>query len=102
MTRAAVLALVAALPAAAAAAEPGDVPYYVERPAERARVLEWCARDAARQDTRECQNARAAGAAGLMTPNHPWMRGHPFSPPAAPVPVPPAPDPEKRPGHRAT
>ena len=96
--RAAVLALVAALPAAAAAAEPGDVPYYVERPAERARVLEWCARDAARQDTRECQNARAAGAAGLMTPNHPWMRGRTFSP--APVPQPP--EPTKGPARRAT
>lgn len=101
MRRAAIAALAALLPAAASA-EPGDVPYYVERPAERARVLEWCARDAARQDTRQCQNARAAGAAGMVNPNHPWMRGRTFSPPPAPVPVPQPPEPTKGPARRAT
>ena len=93
MRRAVALAL--ALAPGAALAEPGDVPWYVQNPAERRAKLEWCAADAARQDTRECMNARAAGAVELMSPD-PWARLRAFegpSRPATPPPPPPAPKP---------
>jgi hypothetical protein len=92
MTRPAFAAALVLAPCAALA-EPGDVPWYVQNHAERRAKLEWCVQDAARQSTRECRNARAAGAVELMTPGHKWSRPpqsrqppRPVAPkPAAPV-----------------
>lgn len=110
MTRAAALALAAALAAGPAAAEPGDVRWYAERHEERRAKLRWCYGDAARRAMRECENAEAASAVEHMNPNHPWMRGQPIfpdrdvprrAPRAAPlpelVPMPPALPPEPAP-----
>lgn len=103
MMRRAVFALVAAIAAAPAAAEPGDVPWYAEHHEERRAKLRWCYGDAARRATRECENAEAASAVEHMNPNHPWMRGRtilpdngPWSAPA-PVPMPPPAPPEDAP-----
>lgn len=85
--------LLAALPAVAARAQtPGDVPHYVERPAERRALVRRCQADAALAATRECQNARAAGTVemmkrlppGLLLPE--WRMPRPA--PAAPAPPP--------------
>lgn len=84
----AVAAIVLGLPAIAAA-EPGDVPYYKARPAERAALLRKCQTDVALAMTRECQNAEAADASTIGRPLRPgdippdpWFRrGAPPSPP---------------------
>ena len=116
MIRAPVLALVAAVAAAPASAEPGDVRWYAERHAERRAKLQWCYGDATRRATRECENAEAASAVEHMSPNHPWLRGQTVfpdssaprrAPPAeaVPVPMPPAApreDAPREPRRRAT
>ena len=94
MTRPAV-ALALVLAPCAALAETGDIPWFVQNPTERRAMLDWCAADAVRQGTRECRNARAAGAVELMTPD-PWARLRAFegpSRPATPPPPPPTPKP---------
>lgn len=90
MTRRA-LALALAMAPSVAAAQARDVPWYVQNHAARRATLEWCAADAERQDTRECRNARAAGAVDLMTPGHKWNRAAPVAPPPRPQPRPVAP-----------
>ena len=89
MTRPAI-ALALVLAPCAALAETGDIPWFVQNPVERRATLDWCAADAVRQGTRECRNARAAGAVELMTPNHKWNRAAPPVPRPEPRPVAPA------------
>lgn len=86
MTRAAVLAALALAPSWAAAGE-RDVAFFLANPAERRAMAAWCAASAPRQDTAECRNAKAAGAAEIVTPGHRWSRGRALAPrPPAPAP----------------
>lgn len=91
MTRAALGLALALAPSLAAAQSSRDVPYFLRNPAERRAVQQWCAADAGRQDTAECRNAKAAGAAEIVTPGHKWSRGPAAARPARrPAPVLPA------------
>lgn len=87
------LALLAALAATPALADPYDIPWFIQNPDARRATLEECIRDVAKARTRICQNASRAAASELgeplppasAGPHDPWER---FLPKIAPSPLP--------------